>query len=878
MRLQRLRVEQFRRFRGAIEIRDLQPGLNVFAGPNESGKSTLVRAIRVAFLERHRTSSLKDLQPWGDSGAAPQVELDFTLNGQQWKLSKRFIKQQRCDLQIDGERLSGEEAENRLAQVLGFDFAGKGSSTEKHWGVPGLLWIQQGAGQNLREPAEHAAQHLRSALGAMVSEVASSGGEAVIGRVSEMLDQYQTATGKPRGELRETTESIATLEQELAGLSDKRDTYRAQVDRLSELRAVHAQDEAERPWEAMRQQKKDAEAALEKARALEKEQAREKQSLERAQSTVDYQKKELKRFSQQQEDLGRRQQELDAAKAAVERVSRELQTAEAARLRAKQERIEALNQFSLARQETQRADTQKELQAAKDRIEEIQSSLVEADRIESALKAMKQQRRDASIDEKAVEALRQKENTVETFRIRLESIATRLRYTIDPGQRIQLGDETLEGSGERLLDDEITVDIEGIGRMQIVPGGEGVAEVGRKLAQAETECREAMQALGVESLQQALDRAEQVRKLDASIEAEQKLLKSYASNGVTALRDALEGEQQKRGLAEQKLADLPPPPESEAVLPSVEAAEQAAHSAEAALSEAESSWQALKQQEIEAGTRLEGIRLELEQLQAKLDADEYKTAEADCRERLEAAEAEARALRSSIEARAQQIQAAQPEILLQEVQRFDDSARQAEATYQKRKEDLARLESTLEVQGAEGLDEQYASCQAKLEQLRQRHAQLASRRNALSMLLDLLHSRREALNQRLQQPLLKHLERYLGLLFPSATMQLDEQLVPEALVRESSGAGALQELSFGLQEQIGLIGRLAYADMLREAGHPTLLILDDTLVHSDANRMAKMKRPLFDAATRHQVLIFSCHPENWRDIGAEIRDMHDLEV
>lgn len=189
-----------------------------------------------------------------------------------------------------------------------------------------------------------------------------------------------------------------------------------------------------------------------------------------------------------------------------------------------------------------------------------------------------------------------------------------------------------------------------------------------------------------------------------------------------------------------------------------------------------------------------------------------------------------------------------------------------------------RPASTLEFQGAEGLDEGYAICQAKLEQLRQRHAQLASRRNALSMLLDLLQSRREALNQRLQKPLLKHLERYLGLLFPSATMQLDEQLVPEALVRESSGAGALQELSFGLQEQIGLIGRLAYADMLREAGHPTLLILDDTLVHSDANRMTKMKRPLFDAATRHQVLIFTCHPENWRDIGAEIRDVHDLEV
>ena len=56
-------------------------------------------------------------------------------------------------------------------------------------------------------------------------------------------------------------------------------------------------------------------------------------------------------------------------------------------------------------------------------------------------------------------------------------------------------------------------------------------------------------------------------------------------------------------------------------------------------------------------------------------------------------------------------------------------------------------------------------------------------------------------------------------------------------------------------------------------GRPTLLILDDALVHSDAPRLAQMKRVLFDAAQRHQVLLFTCHPQNWQDMGVAVRPL-----
>ena len=67
---------------------------------------------------------------------------------------------------------------------------------------------------------------------------------------------------------------------------------------------------------------------------------------------------------------------------------------------------------------------------------------------------------------------------------------------------------------------------------------------------------------------------------------------------------------------------------------------------------------------------------------------------------------------------------------------------------------------------------------------------------------------------------------------------------------------------------MGVISRLAYADLLKEAGRPTLIIMDDALVHSDEQRLEQMKRVIFDASQRHQVLVFTCHPAAWRNVGA----------
>ena len=137
MKLTRLRVEQLRQFRQPLEISGFEPGLNVFTGPNEAGKSTLVAAIRAAFFERHRSKSVDDLQPWGDTAAAPTIELDFTLNGQPCRLAKRFLGRARCDLQL-GARQFVHEGD------LGILQEGNGDGVDHHGlalGVDGQLGV-----------------------------------------------------------------------------------------------------------------------------------------------------------------------------------------------------------------------------------------------------------------------------------------------------------------------------------------------------------------------------------------------------------------------------------------------------------------------------------------------------------------------------------------------------------------------------------------------------------------------------------------------------------------------------------------------------------------------------------------------------------------
>jgi len=248
-----------------------------------------------------------------------------------------------------------------------------------------------------------------------------------------------------------------------------------------------------------------------------------------------------------------------------------------------------------------------------------------------------------------------------------------------------------------------------------------------------------------------------------------------------------------------------------------------------------------------------------------------------CNDDLISTQAAQRVVQDRIATAESQLLLANPAFVAQDIQRLRLSLQSIQDDHQKRHEAILVLQNTLEVAGAQGLEEQQQEVSGDLSRAEKRKSELARRAAALSLLCEKLETKRHATLQRLQAPLLQRLQHYLQLLFPGSTMELDEGLSPAKLIRSQvtgqTEVGSVEALSFGAREQLGLISRFAYADLLASAGKPTLLILDDALVHSDEERLAQMKRVIFDASQRHQVLLFTCHPYTWRDLGVSIREI-----
>lgn len=878
MKIQRLRIEQLRQFRQPLTLDDLDPGLNLIHGPNESGKSTLVRAIRAAFFERHRSSSVDDLRPWGDSSAAPMVELEFVTGEQSWHLKKRFLQQKRCDLEVGGEAFSGEEAEDKLADLLGFQFAPRGASQDKHWGIPGLLWVEQGSGQNIHDAVAYAGDHLKSALNSLLGEVASSGGDDVILQVQSQRAELLTATGKPRGDYARLGEEQHSLASELESLEERISQYQALVDRLGELRQRHQQNERERPWEVARQKFQEAERRSREIDQWQQEQQREQQALRDCQENLKLLRQQQQQAQAAAHKLETRAQHLKACQGALESLkARENQTAEV-QAAAQKAYENARSQARVAKEQERRARLESDLRQVQQQLEGVEQNLTQARRYLTELQATRQQLQVNPIDPKALENLRALHRQLEEERIRSHAIATRLHYRLEDGETLSVGGETVEGEGDRLLLAETAVLLPGLGQLTITPGGDDLASVQRRLERLQESYESQLRSLNVASPEQAEQMAAEQAQRTQNLQRLEGLLASLAPRGV----ETLAAQQQELDNRRQQLqAEQQALPETSADAGTVASAEATLEIAEQRLREADLQLQEHSKQQYAAVQNLANAEKEWQQLKDELE-NSGRQAELRALQQsvMETGEREAR-LNQSVSERQSRIDDARPQLIQQDMERYRASAEQLEKGHQKEALELTGLQSKLESQGAEGLEEQRDELAARLEHVRRRYRELHQRAEALDLLLGLLQDKRQALTRRLQAPLQKHLNHYLGVLFPKATLDVDDNLIPGQLTRavpQGQERGSLQELSFGAREQMGLISRLAYADLLQEAGRPTLIILDDTLVHSDKQRLDQMKRVLFDAARRHQILLFTCHPENWRDLGVAPRDLQTIKT
>lgn len=869
MRLLRIKLDQLRQFRKPFELSGLEPGLNLFTGPNEAGKSTVVRAIRAAFFERHRSTSVDDLLPWGEPTATPTIELDFAVGAQQLSLRKCFLNKKRCELKAGSKQFDGEEAEQFLSELLGFEFPGRGASKPEHWGIPGLLWIDQGAGQDIADSVGNATDHLRKALDQSVGEVASSQGDDVIAKIRSQRDALLTSTGKPRAVYSEAITERDALQSRLTDLDHRIAQYHQQVDQLSGLIADDAVDQQSKPWDEFRIQQNNAEVLLAAIDVLKGKLGADVSSLGQLKDKQKLIEEQLQSFDAQQCDLKMREEALADAQAKVLTQKAVSETWSAASIESESLYRAATESLGISRQEDLRADLTRKVAQAMSLVTSGSSVVAKAEAEQTHLTELQKTACETLLAKTDIGRLRDQQAKLYELRIRREVASTRLKFDLVPGVSISLDDQSLSGQGEQLITRQTILNIKGVGQLQISPGGTDLAVLARENDELLAENQALLQRVGTDSLVEAeLRYANHQQALSESKHAE-KVLTNLAPDGLDSLRVELEKQRSLKVEAQSQLDQLPALPTSPPESLKLALAHQALASANLEKVSKEASDVMLSL--VAAKTQSDGAQRERDALVAVLTAPERQAKQNEVNQNALNTRAERDALEVRVLQLRSQVDAARPDILAQDVERFKRSADQCERQFRERQTTITVLKSKLEEAGAQGLEESRAELAARYEAAARRLVELKMRADALNLLLNLLDAKRAALTKRLQAPLQKHVHRYLQLLFPQATLDIDEYLAPGVLTRIGSRgteSGHFCEMSFGAREQMGVISRLAYADLLKEAGRPTLIIMDDALVHSDSERLEQMKRVIFDASQRHQVLVFTCHPVAWRNVGA----------
>jgi len=886
MKLRSLAVNQFKKFTAPARLDGMGDELNVVVGPNEMGKSTLLDALRAALFEKHnsKAQAIKDLQN-ARSEAAPVVELTFELDDGVYRIAKRFIKKPYARLHCPDETtLEGDAAEDRLRRLLGVDEPGRKGAQADTLGMWNVLWVQQGQSFGALELPENARSSLHGALEAEVGTVLGGRrGRALPQTIEKQFGELVTgSTGKPRGEYKALIDEVDTLEQELDDLRGRRRELSQTLEELDEAQAT-----LKRLMSGERDQSDRAD--LDAARATHRRLSELETRIEAAGSELELRKRNLERAEQARAGRERLKQDIAAEREAVDSARARLDEArrQEGEARARLDTLRAGVQESEAtvtRADEAVAQARRTL-AAVERQARIQALADRHARAQAAEDRQREARQAAAailVTDDALKAVREAHKQLETVSNRLGAAATRISF--------DMTDEGLDGievDGEPLAPDRrslqavesTTIAIPGRGRITVEPAIKDRDQLLRDQHQARaalTDRLEAAGAAGVEDaedqharrgrLLQEADLARQEAELHAPAAAEHEA-------GAQALGDYLESQRRilVRELVELETESLPSRQEAEDASRSAqEQAEAAQRALDAARAEQSGPQETLNRLQAELGT----LQARFDDGQARLDKRLGELAEAEAAntdEDLAAAIETARRELSEQEKAVAGLAGQRSGETLAQIEARIERLEQALGERQQKRQNLevqiSRLKSRIEAFEGTGLDEVTGEKQRQLEQSQERLRRLEREAQVLKLLLDSLHAAEREAKEKYLSPVLNRVRPYLEFLFPGADIRIDEDLHITGVVRDDGNEEAFHHLSMGTREQIAVLVRLAFAEMLVEQGHPATVILDDALVFSDDRRIASMFDILTMAARKVQIIILTCREQLFEELG-----------
>jgi hypothetical protein len=844
MKIRAIRLKEVGRFSAPIAIEGLSGGLDVLVGPNEFGKSTILKAVKAALFDAHRSKhrKLEVLRPY--AGGAPLIEVDFEVAGNPWRIRKQFLSAPTAELRDlhAGSVTRGVDAEARLEELLG----GAGRFA--------LLCADQGMPLASMTPLETGGAAFMSAIESEVESLADGSAARFIGeRVREQLAVLVTAhQGRPTGEYKSALDGLTILERQRAEAQTRLGRAQERLDELETLRSRLAKLADPETVQAREQAANEARRAFDEAR-----EAREKAKA--ADQAVASCERHLGALKQALDGFDRRAGERAKLQAAVDDSAPLLAGAETHHGAVKVRVVESRQARDALKHALTAMECSRRMLELSERLEIARLAQAECARMNAALAGN-------AAEGKLVDAARREAAEIAALGARLSAAAPRVSLSYQPG-----GAGKIKVDGRVLADGEtmhptqpITLDIEGVGTITIAPGqSQDVASDETALAARRGQLAALLKRAGAGSLDDAERLHVARREIEGKLLEAMAQLKSSAPEGIERLQRA------HAELAAQAVAL------GASAAATLDELETRANEVVEALGAAEEKLNLALRDERAANDELVGLRARLaghaEQLAglvAELGAPETQ---AQARQTKADAVNEAQAaLNAAVRDGAAWREKAPADARFAELQGV---AKAADAERQQANDKVAalrRAEAGLEGELRSDRDGDVA---ARLDELSDQCA-VAGRRcqdmqqeaAALQLLMQEFEAAATRTRDRFAKPVIERLAPYLQLMLPQARLVLADDLSPHALER----GAALEEfgrLSGGTQEQLALLVRLAFARLLADTGSPAPLILDDAVTHTDDDRLMRMFTALQHAAQSHQVLVLTCRKSAFEELG-----------
>jgi uncharacterized protein YhaN len=864
LRLRRIAVDGFRKFREPMAIEGLTDGLNIIIEPNETGKSTLLEALRAAFFVRHGTKNqlAQSFAPYGEA-IGPEIQVSFEADGAPWTVTKRFLKGATIEVTGPQGKAQGEEAEARLHALLGSvrDTTQKGDAAT--YGALGLLWVAQTDALAVTAPGQIVRDTVRSTLEAEVGSI--MGGPAykrVRMRIDEQFGRYWSPTGQRRGRQNEARERVDTADlaardaaDRLAGLEK---TFSELESARARLKVVQREIADDTDVEARR----GLVASLEIARAAAQILATRRAEHE----AVSAKGRGLEDLSERHRTAAEAR---DKAGLALEKACARRRDIGEALASAKQRLVDARGALDLARTAHLEARAALSTGDASVRASRRRTGVAAARKRHAELVELERHHDEAQvlaatlISAKTIELLEKNERAVAEARALQSAGATRIAVTGDTaailvnGEPVTPGERALTGTTYiRLGDAELVITL---------PAGAASAE--EALSSALRKQQSALEDLGLTDLaaararnDAARDAASELRTIAARIEAATPADENVGlAAGAAALKlFVLE-------LVDGPVATDDALPDIAALTKSLETAETGLARAQGAQDSAVDALRLVEAEDAPLATTEAGAVSDLTNVTAQIGAiesrPEFPSLTADLsRAREQTAEAAVK-----LEEAARDATAHDPSAITRKIEMVDARSRAAGEARTKLEMEIARLEGTVESEGGKGLADREAGAREEAEAARAALHRITEEADTLKLLREMLDQARDETSAKFVGPVAKRAKRHIERLLPGCDLSFSEDLMLDAVVRGgiSEGCG---DLSRGTQEQLAVLTRIAFADMLLEQGRPVSLILDDPLVYADDARLDLMVEILSEAAERMQVILLTCRDRAFRHV------------